>query len=51
MSLSQALVDLASEDISKGWTQWCDSHSFILSLLVHVLLLDYKGFNSLSGII
>lgn len=42
MSLSQALVDLASEDISKGWTQWYDSHSFILSLLYMCFYLIIK---------
>uniref|UniRef100_A0A8C2BJ47 Extended synaptotagmin-like protein 2b n=1 Tax=Cyprinus carpio TaxID=7962 RepID=A0A8C2BJ47_CYPCA len=31
--LGKALVDLASEDISKGWTRWCESHLFVQSLL------------------
>uniref|UniRef100_A0A8C1BCA2 Extended synaptotagmin 2 n=1 Tax=Cyprinus carpio carpio TaxID=630221 RepID=A0A8C1BCA2_CYPCA len=30
--LGKAVVDLAIEDISKGWTRWCDSHSFVQSL-------------------
>uniref|UniRef100_A0A672PLQ0 Extended synaptotagmin 2 n=1 Tax=Sinocyclocheilus grahami TaxID=75366 RepID=A0A672PLQ0_SINGR len=30
--LGKAVVDLASEDVSKGWTRWCDSHSFVQSL-------------------
>uniref|UniRef100_A0A8C2L5C3 Extended synaptotagmin-like protein 2b n=1 Tax=Cyprinus carpio TaxID=7962 RepID=A0A8C2L5C3_CYPCA len=30
--LGKAVVDLAGEDISKGWTRWCDSHSFVQSL-------------------
>lgn len=45
MSLSQALVDLASEDISKGWTQWCDSHSLILTRLYMCFCWIIKAFS------
>jgi len=50
MSLSQALVDLASEEISKGWTRWYDTHSFILSHLYMCLYLIIKASLFLSGI-
>lgn len=49
--MSQALVDLGGEDISKGWTRWCDSY-----LLIHTFTFEKSMFLidvilCLSGII